>query len=115
MQIERFVRHAHRQIDQIQRRVVKGEKIPHAEKVFSLFEEHTEWVSKGKAGVPAELGLRVNIMEDQHGYILHHQVMEKQTDDKVAVSIVKETMARFPDFRACSFDKGYHSPAKQKD
>jgi len=115
MQIERFVMHANRQIDQIQRRVIKDEKIAHAEKVFSLFEEHTEWVSKGKAGVPVELGLRVNIMEDQHGYILHHQVMENQTDDKVAVSIVRETLARYPELRACSFDKGYHSPANQKD
>ncbi len=39
--------HSERQIDQIRLRVVKGEKIPHEEKVFSVFEEHTEWVSKG--------------------------------------------------------------------
>jgi IS5 family transposase len=115
IQTERFVMHARRQTDQIERRVVNGEKIPHAEKVFSLFEEHTEWVSKGKAGVPVELGLRVNVMEDQHGFVLHHQVVEKQTDDRVAVSAVKETLARFPEFRACSFDKGYHSPANQKN
>ena len=47
-------------------------------KVFSIFEEHTEWISKGKAGVPQELGLCVCILEDQHGFILHHHVMEKQ-------------------------------------
>jgi IS5 family transposase len=55
MLIEGFMAHADRQIDQIRRRVIKDEKIPHAEKVFSLFEEHTEWISKGKAGVPQEL------------------------------------------------------------
>ena len=49
--------HAERQIDQIRRRVVFDEKIPHEEKVFSIFEPHTEWISKGKAGVPQELGL----------------------------------------------------------
>ena len=54
---------ADRQIDQIQRRVMKGEKIPHAEKVFSIFEPHTEWIVKGKAGISQELGLRVCIME----------------------------------------------------
>ena len=40
---------AHRQIDQIHRRVILDETIPHEEKVFSVFEEYTEWVSKGKA------------------------------------------------------------------
>jgi transposase, IS5 family len=114
-EINKFIKHGDRQIDQIQRRVLKGENIPHNEKVFSLFEEHTEWINKGKAGVPVELGLRVNIIEDQFGYILHHQVMEKQTDDQVAVSAVKETQARFPNFNICSFDKGYHSPSNQKD
>jgi len=34
---------------------VEGETIPHNEKVFSIFEEHTEWISKGKAGVSQEL------------------------------------------------------------
>jgi len=78
--IERFMTHAERQIDQIRRRVVEGEKIPHEEKVFSVFEEHTEWVSKGKAGVPVELGLRVCVLEDAMGFALHHRVMEKQND-----------------------------------
>lgn len=110
-----FITHAHRQIDQIERRVLKGEAIPHTEKVFSLFEPHTEWISKGKAGVPMELGVRVAIVESQEGFILHHNVMEKQTDDKIAVSIVKETQALFPSFKACSFDKAFHSPANQAE
>ena len=84
------------------------------EKVFSLFEEHTEWISKGKAGVPVELGLRVCVLEDQFGFILHHQVMEQQTDDQVAVPMVEETQARFSDLRQCSFDKGFHTPANQR-
>ena len=106
-EIECYIAHAERQIDQIHRRVIKGEKIPHEEKVFSVFEEHTEWISKGKAGVPVELGLRVCVLEDTMGFILHHQVMEKQTDDKVAVLMVEETQARFPRLGVCSFDKGF--------
>ena len=109
-----FVGHAHRQIDQIDRRVLQGEKIPHEEKVFSLFEPHTEWISKGKAGVPVELGLNVCIMEDQYGYILHHRVMEGQTDKTVAVSMVEETQARFPSLKQCSFDEGFYTRANQK-
>ena len=110
-----FSLHAHRQIDQIKRRAIQDETIPHSEKVFSLFQPHTEWISKGKAGVPVELGLRVCIMEDSHGFILHSQVMQKTTDDKVAVPMVKATKAKFPSFNACSFDKGFHSPANQTD
>lgn len=70
-----FVKHGKEQIDQISRRCFKGETIGHDEKVFSLFEEHTEWISKGKAGVPQELGLRVCIVESASGFILHHKIM----------------------------------------
>ena len=115
IEIETFLKHAERQIDQTWRRVILGELIPHAEKVFSVFETHTEWISKGKAGVPVELGLRVCVMEDQHRFILHHRVMEKQTDDQVTVAMVKETKERFADLQACSFDKGFHSPANQQE
>ena len=44
---------------------------------FSIFEPHTEWVNKGKAGMPVELGLKVCVVEDQHRFILHHHVMVK--------------------------------------
>ncbi len=101
--------------DQINRRVIQDKKIPHSEKIFSIFEPHTEWISKGKAGVPVELGLRVCVMVDQYQFILHSKVMEKLTDDKVAVEMVEETKKRFLELTSCSFDKGFHSPANQKD
>ena len=113
IEIEGFMKHADRQIDQTKRRVILGEVIPHAEKVFSIFEPHTEWICKGKAGVPVELGVKVCVLEDQYQFILHHQVMEKKTDDQVAVSMVVEAKKRFPDLNACSFDKGFHSPENQ--
>lgn len=113
--IDRFADHADRFIDQIRRRIIHGESIPHKEKVFSIFEEHTEWISKGKAGVPVELGLRIAIVEDQFGFILHHKVLQQDTDDKIAVPIIKETKERFPGLEGCSFDKGFHSPENQKE
>jgi len=113
--IENFIAHAERQIDQIHRRVILGEKIPHGEKVFSIFEEHTEWINKGKAGVPVELGLRVCVLEDQYGFILHHRVMEHETDDQVAIPMIEDCKNKFSAFTSCSFDKGFHSPANQKD
>jgi hypothetical protein len=112
-EIESYVAHADRQVDQIRRRVIFGEVIPHGEKVFSVFEPHTEWISKGKAGVPVELGLRVCIVEDQYGFILHHHVMEQQTDDQVTVFMVQESQTRFPELNQCSFDQGFHTPENQ--
>ncbi len=111
--IESYLAHADRQVDQIRRRVIFGEVIPHAEKVFSVFEPYTEWISKGKAGVPVELGLRVCILEDQYGFILHHHVMERQTDDQVAVFMVQESQTRFPALNQCSFDQGFHTQENQ--
>ena len=108
--MRRFVDHAHRQIDQIERRVLQGETIPHGEKVFSLFEAHTEWISKGKAGVPVELGLNVCVVEDQYGFILHHRVMQGEGDAAVAVPMVKQTQARFPTLKQCSFDANFYTP-----
>ena len=113
--VEKYIKDAQRQINQIRTRVVEGKAIPHDEKVFSIFEEHTEWICKGKAGVSQELGLRVCILEDQYGFILHYQVMEKQTDDKVAVSMVKEAKKKFPGLSTCSFDKGFYTPMNKEE
>jgi hypothetical protein len=112
-EVDLYLSDAERQIDQIRRRVLCGQTIPHDEKVFSLFERHTEWISKGKAGVPVELGLRVAVVEDQHRFILTHEVMQKTTDDQVAVSLVEAALAGFPNISSASFDKGFHSPANQ--
>jgi hypothetical protein len=113
--LDHYIAHGELWVNQIRRRVLLGETIPHHEKVFSLFEPHTEWIVKGKAGVPMELGLRVCVIEGTHGFILHHQVMENTTDDQVAVPIIQETKALFPDLSCASFDKGFHSPQNQSD
>ncbi len=113
-QIKEFITHAERQIDQIRRRVVNGETIPHNEKVFSIFEAHTKWICKGKAGVRQELGLNICVVKDQFGFILHYRVMEDESDVQIAVLIIKETKERFENFKNCSFDKGFHSPDNQK-
>jgi IS5 family transposase len=59
-QIEVFIDHAKRQVEQVRARVIRAETVPHPEKLFSLFETYTEWVVKGKAGVPAILDANEN-------------------------------------------------------
>ncbi len=115
MLLSQWIIDAERQIDQIDRRVLQGEVIPHGEKVFSIFEPHTEWISKGKAGVPVELGVRVCVLEDQYQFILHHQVMWQETDDKVAVAMVEQAQQRHPGLTQCSFDKGFYTPENQRE
>ena len=108
--ISDLIAHAERQADQTRRRLLLDEQIPHHEKVFSIFEPHTRWISKGKAGCPAERGVPVCILEDEHGFVLHHEVMWEGGDTDHAVPMVAAAQERFPDLRAVSFDRGFHSP-----
>lgn len=111
-EIRRFMSYATHQIDLIRRRVLNGEKIPHSEKLFSIFEPYTEWLCKGKAGIKQELGLNVCVVSDNLGFILHHRVMQNEVDVDVAVPVTEATLKNFQ-LRSISFDKGFHSPANQ--
>jgi len=108
-ELERFIKHGNHQSDLIYRRVIQHETIPHKEKVFSIFEPHTEWVSKGKAGVPVEFGLRVCVLQDQFGFTLNHRVMEGETDDQVTVPIARVAKERYSALSQVSYDKGFWS------
>jgi IS5 family transposase len=112
---DEFKVHANRQIDQINRRIILKEIIPHSEKVFSLFNPFTEWVSKGKAGVPVELGLKVSILTDHHGFILAHRAMEQEQDVDVAIPMITKAKENFANLYSASFDRGYYSPANQEE
>jgi len=61
--LDQYIAYGELLSDQVRRRILYGERIPHEEKIFSIFEPHTEWINKGKAGVPVELGLRVAVCE----------------------------------------------------
>lgn len=113
-EIGRYIEHGERQIEQIIRRVLNGEKIPHEEKVFSIFEEHTEWKSKGKAGVAQELGLNVCVVEDRYKFILHHMVMEKTLDVDIAVLIAEESKRLYSELESMSYDKNFWSPENKR-
>ena len=113
-QWERYLEHARRQAEQLHRRVLQGQVIAHKEKVFSLFEEHTRWISKGKVGCLAELGVPVCVIEDELRFVLHYKIMWSETDVEMAVPMVQEVQARYPEFHACSYDKGFHSPQNRQ-
>lgn len=110
-EIDHYLDCANKLIDQIDRRVIKGETIPHNDKIFSVFEPHTEWISKGKAGVPVEFGIKLAIVQDQNQFILHHHVMENQQDVDIAVDLAHAIEKKYGKIDSISFDRGFWSPA----
>jgi hypothetical protein len=110
--IDYFITAGNDMIDQIRRRVFRGKRIPHWEKRFSLFEPHTEWICKGKAGVSQQLGLQVAIMETHQGFILHHRPMQHEADVHIGQEMIQQTRRRYPSqpITSYSLDKGFWHP-----
>ena len=110
--LEHFIRCARILLDQIRRRVVEGETIPHHEKFFSVFLFYTRWISKGKAGCIAELGAPATVAQDQYGFVVASIVNWTGGDTDYAVPIVAEVQKHFL-LDAMTFDQGFHSPANR--
>ncbi len=98
-------------IGQVDRRLLKGETIPASEKIYSIFEEHTEWISKGKLGQQVELGHLVLITTDQYHFIVDYKVMEKEKDAPQVNTLIERIKTTFPAtaIYSHSFDKGFYS------
>ncbi|MEM7657144.1 MAG: transposase [Bacteroidota bacterium] len=98
-------------IDLVRRRLIEGEKIPHADKLFSIFEPHTEWINKGKKHKAVELGLKVLVATDEHHFILRHRVMQQQQDVELALPIAQEICQAYGQtkLQSISFDRGFYS------
>ena len=109
-----YLQAADKLIDQVTRRLIKGEKIPHGEKLFSVHEPHTRWINKGKAGVMAELGVPVCVLEDQHQFILRHHVQHEGGDKDMIVSFLEEAKQRYPTLASCSTDRGFYTPENRE-
>jgi IS5 family transposase len=60
---------------------VKGETVPAAERVFSLFEPHTELIRRGKARKPVEFGHMVMLSQTREKFISDYEVMEHRLSD----------------------------------
>jgi IS5 family transposase len=97
--------------NQVERRILKGEVIPASEKIFSIFEEDTEWLTKGKRGKLVELGHAVLVTTDQYHFIVDYKVLEKENDVKQVADLSDRLQKRYPSttIRSHSFDKGFWS------
>jgi hypothetical protein len=112
-----FVEMLDKHIDLIERRILKGETIPHEEKVFSLFEPHTQWISKGKAGCPVELGRKLLITTDQYHLIIDYQNMDRPDEHPQAAATVGRILEQYGkgSIQSISFDKGFSSKANKAE
>jgi IS5 family transposase len=104
--LERYMDLLDKHIDLLERRIIKGEQIPHEEKMFSIFEEYTEWITKGKMHPNVELGKKLAITTDQYNLIVDYRIMENQSDPEMVKPIAESLIGLFL-IRSWSFDKGF--------
>jgi transposase, IS5 family len=104
--LEHFMPLMSKHIALVERRVLKGEKIPHEEKLFSVFETYTQWVKKGKSRPNVELGKKLNITTDQYHLIVDYQIMDNEQDRDVLIEIADRVLQKYK-VKVWSFDKGF--------
>lgn len=100
----------------VERRLLKGETIPHNEKIFSIFEPHTQWIVKGKAGVICELGQKMLITTNEDNFIVSWKIAGNQEDVNLIEEEVNNTQAKYlGKIESHSFDKGFSKKAQNQE
>jgi IS5 family transposase len=102
---------AGRVIAQTRRRVLEGEQVPAEDKVYSIFEPHTDLIKRGKQQKPVELGHKVFLAESANGLITHYRVLDGNPADCTQVA---ESVARHQELFECvpelyAADRGFFS------
>jgi IS5 family transposase len=80
-------------IDQAHRRIVQGEKVPSEEKIVSLFEEHTDIISKGSRNII--FGHKNTITTGKSGLVLNIDIHDGNPADSTLVKKVIENHKQF--------------------
>jgi len=110
-EIEHYCGLADRVIDQSRRRVLQGEAVANAQKVFSIFEPHTDLIKRGKILKDIEFGHKVFLAEGARGLITQYRVLDGNPSDQDQVKATldhhQKTFRRSPEL--CSLDRGFFS------
>jgi hypothetical protein len=83
-EIERFCSLGSRVIDQSRRRVLDGEQVPAAEKLYSIFEPHTDLIKRGRVQTPIEFGHKVFLAERACGLVTQYYVLDGNPAERTA-------------------------------
>ena len=109
-QIDRYIVLGQRVVDQARRRVLEGERVPNVEKLFSIFESHTELLKRGKAGKDIEFGHMIQLQQVDGKFITDYEVFDKRPVEYELLESVleshKQLFGHYPDELAG--DKGYY-------
>jgi transposase, IS5 family len=102
--------------DTARRRVFEGEVVPNEEKLFSIFEPHTELIKRGKQPVPIQFGHNVLVIEDAVGFVVDYRVVANGVlDQDLVVPVMKKLQERFDGrIKSASFDRAFHTPENQQ-
>jgi transposase, IS5 family len=97
------------------RRVLLGEVVPNEEKIFSIFEPHTELIKRGKQPEPIQYGHKVLVIEDAVGFICHYEVVANGVlDQDILIPEMTELQQRMRGkIKRASFDRAFHTSANQ--
>ncbi|HEY9172744.1 MAG TPA: ISNCY family transposase [Verrucomicrobiae bacterium] len=103
-------------LDLGERRLLKDETIPSHEKVFSLFEPHTEWIAKGKQRPNVELGHRLLVATDQQQLIQDYAVLLREAEVDQSIPVTDRLLGRYGagSVASVSFDKGFTRAADRE-
>ena len=115
-QIARYCQLGNKVIDQARRRVLESEKVPNAEKVFSIFEPHTDLIKRGKVLTPEEFGHKIFLAESEQGLITQYEVLVGNPHDQDHVEVsLQHHRATFGHAPHCyAADRGFQSPENEK-
>jgi transposase, IS5 family len=99
------------------RRVFQGETVPNEDKIFSIFEPHTELIKRGKQPEPTQFGHNTLVIEDAVGFVVTYLVLGKGVlDQDAVVPLMRELQDRFGGkIKSASFDRSFHTPQNQQD
>ena len=103
-------------LDLVARRLLHAESIPAHEKVFSLFEPHTEWIPKGKQRPNVELGHKLLLATDQQPLIQDYAVLLGEAEVDQSILVADRLLGRYGAGRVASlsFDKGFTRTADRE-
>ena len=80
-----------RQVAEVaRRRAFDGEQVPNCDKVFSIFEPHTELIMRGRRGRPIEFGHKVLLTQSKEKFITDYVVLEQNCSDSELLPLVIE-------------------------
>ena len=98
------------------RRTILNETVPNSEKLFSLFETHTQLYRRGKAGEPNQFGRLVLVFEDAAGFISHYHLMDREASDAdVIVDQTREAQRKHRGrIESASYDRGFYHAENEK-